>query len=186
MWLGAACLIFLFFFRPETSSSNILFTRAKRLRTITGNQKLLSQPELDAMEMQTSEIINMVFIEPFTINFTEPMVFFLNLYTALVYGLLYIWFESFPIVFIGTYGFTLGQLGVSEHEIHSHCLKELTGTVDFPRNPRWRHHRDTSVLLVDSQVPRAQIQRRRTDSSRRASTSMLCRRLLYPNVSTHG
>ncbi|RMJ21211.1 resistance protein [Aspergillus sp. HF37] len=30
-----------------------------------------------------------------------------------VYGLLYIWFESFPIVFVQIYGFNLGQLGLA-------------------------------------------------------------------------
>lgn len=42
-----------------------------------------------------------------------PQVFLLNLYIALVYGLLYIWFESFVLVFIGVYGFGLGMEGLS-------------------------------------------------------------------------
>ena len=41
------------------------------------------------------------------------MVFLLNLYIALIYGLLYIWFESFPIVFTGIYRFNLGQEGLA-------------------------------------------------------------------------
>ena len=36
----------------------------------------------------------MMLVRPFTLNFWEPMVFLLNLYIALIYGLLYIWFES--------------------------------------------------------------------------------------------
>lgn len=55
----------------------------------------------------------MVLVRPITLNFTEPMVFLLNLYIALIYGLLYIWFESFPIVFIEIYGFNLGQEGLA-------------------------------------------------------------------------
>ncbi|WPH04223.1 Hypothetical protein R9X50_00711200 [Acrodontium crateriforme] len=119
LWLSALCFISLFFLLPETSSSNILFRRAQRLRRaqslkqITTDAKLISQSEVDAAEMETSEIIQMCFVLPFTLNFTEPMVFFLNVYTALIYGLLYIWFESFPIVFQGIYGFSLGQLGLS-------------------------------------------------------------------------
>ena len=34
-------------------------------------------------------------------------------YIALIYGLLYIWFESFPLVFIQIYGFTLGTEGLA-------------------------------------------------------------------------
>ena len=52
-------------------------------------------------------------VRPITLNFTEPMVFLLNLYIALIYGLLYIWFESFPLVFEGIYGFGLGLSGVA-------------------------------------------------------------------------
>lgn len=55
----------------------------------------------------------MTLVRPFTLNFTEPMVFLLNLYIALIYGLLYIWFESFPIVFIEIHGFTLGEQGLA-------------------------------------------------------------------------
>lgn len=55
----------------------------------------------------------MSLIKPITLNFTEPIVFLLNLYIALIYGLLYIWFESFPLVFIEIYGFSLGLEGVA-------------------------------------------------------------------------
>ncbi|TIA15096.1 putative caffeine resistance protein 5 [Aureobasidium pullulans] len=41
------------------------------------------------------------------------IVFALNLYIALIYGLLYVWFESFVIVFIDIYGFNLGEEGLA-------------------------------------------------------------------------
>jgi DHA1 family multidrug resistance protein-like MFS transporter len=55
----------------------------------------------------------MTLVKPITLNFQEPIVFLLNLYIALIYGLLYIWFESFPLVFSGIYGFSLGIEGVA-------------------------------------------------------------------------
>jgi DHA1 family multidrug resistance protein-like MFS transporter len=55
----------------------------------------------------------MAMVRPITLNFLEPMVFLLNLYIALIYGLLYIWFESFPIVFTGIYHFSLGKDGLA-------------------------------------------------------------------------
>jgi DHA1 family multidrug resistance protein-like MFS transporter len=55
----------------------------------------------------------MTFVRPITLNFTEPMVFLLNLYIALIYGLLYIWFESFPIVFVEIHHFNLGEEGLA-------------------------------------------------------------------------
>lgn len=45
MWLSGFALIFLFFFLPETSANNILYRRTKRLRQVTGNEKLKCQPE---------------------------------------------------------------------------------------------------------------------------------------------
>lgn len=51
----------------------------------------------------------MSIVRPIALNFLEPMVFLLNLYIALVYGLLYIWFGSFPIVFTGICHFSLGK-----------------------------------------------------------------------------
>ncbi|KAH0427132.1 hypothetical protein CcaCcLH18_09879 [Colletotrichum camelliae] len=103
IWIGGFTFILLFVFLPETSSSNILFRRSRRIRKLTGNDKLISR----------RDVVQMLLVRPFTLNFTEPMVFLLNLYTALIYGLLYIWFESFAVVFRGIYGFNTGLIGLS-------------------------------------------------------------------------
>jgi DHA1 family multidrug resistance protein-like MFS transporter len=66
-----------------------------------------------AAEMSTKDVVMMSLVRPFTLNFMEPMVFLLNLYIALIYGLLYIWFESFVIVFVDIYGFGLGEEGLA-------------------------------------------------------------------------
>lgn len=55
----------------------------------------------------------MALVRPIVLNFQEPIVLLLNLYIALVYGLLYIWFESFPLVFNGIYKFNLGEGGLA-------------------------------------------------------------------------
>jgi len=41
------------------------------------------------------------------------LVFLLKLYIALIHGLLYIWFESFPIVLTGIYHFSWGKDGLA-------------------------------------------------------------------------
>lgn len=84
MWLSGFALVLFFFFLPETSSANILYRRTRRLRKITGNDKLISEPELIGEQMTGKDIVMMVLIRPITLNFTEPMVFLLNLYIALV------------------------------------------------------------------------------------------------------
>lgn len=113
MWLSAFCLVFLFFFMPETSANNILVRRTRRLRKITGDDKLICEPELMSRQMTGNAIVQMILVKPFTLNFTEPMVFLLNLYIALIYGILYIWFESFVIVFVEIEHFSLYQEGLA-------------------------------------------------------------------------
>ncbi|KIW99824.1 uncharacterized protein Z518_10752 [Rhinocladiella mackenziei CBS 650.93] len=113
MWLSGFCLVLLTFLMPETSSANILYRRTMRLRRLTRNDKLICEPQLVGEQMTGREIVMMVLVRPFTLSFTEPMVFLLNLYIALIYGLLYIWFESFPIVFSGIYRFSLGLEGTA-------------------------------------------------------------------------
>ncbi|KAK1719501.1 multidrug resistance protein [Colletotrichum acutatum] len=113
MWLSGFAFVLLFFCLPETSANNILYRRVKRLRKLTGNNKLVSESELIAEEMTPRDIMMMSLVRPFTLNFTEPMVFLLSLYIALIYGLLYIWSESLPIVFTGIYGFSLSLQGVA-------------------------------------------------------------------------
>lgn len=102
MWLSGVCWVVLFFLLPETSSSNILYRRTQRLRKLTGNDKLICEPELIAEQMTAkdvrlsyrtepqpavlipSQILVMTFVRPISLTLTEPMVFLLNLYIALV------------------------------------------------------------------------------------------------------
>ena len=113
LWLSGFTLVLLVFLLPETSSANILYRRSRRLRVLTGNERIRCQPEIEAEHMTGKEVAMIALVRPFTLNFTEPMVFLLNLYIALIYGLLYVWFESFPIVFVENYGFSLSMEGVS-------------------------------------------------------------------------
>jgi multidrug resistance protein len=75
MWFSGASLVFLFFLLPETSSSNILYRRARRLRKLTGDSKLKTEGEIVSETMTTNDIILMVLVRPITLNFHEPMVF---------------------------------------------------------------------------------------------------------------
>jgi len=86
MWLSAFCLVFLFFFFPETSANNILVRRTRRLKQLTGDDKLICEPQLMSEQMTGREIVMISLIRPITLNFMEPMVFLLNLYIALIYG----------------------------------------------------------------------------------------------------
>jgi len=111
-WLCAFVTLMLLFFLPETSAANILYKRAKRLRKATGNDQLRSQSEIDAAHHTMRDHL-IVLGRAFTLTFSEPIVFFMDLYTALLYGVVFLWFESFPLVFGDIYGFDLGQQGLA-------------------------------------------------------------------------
>jgi DHA1 family multidrug resistance protein-like MFS transporter len=113
LWLSGFALVCMIIFLPETSSMNILYRRTRRLRKLTGRSDLRSEGELMSEQMTGKEIALMTLVRPFTLTFTEPILFLLNLYIALIYGLLYVWFESFAIVFLEIYHFNLGEEGLS-------------------------------------------------------------------------
>jgi DHA1 family multidrug resistance protein-like MFS transporter len=120
IWLSGSALVFLFFFFPETSANNILYRRTARLRKWQEKNnglddkpydKIKCQPEIDGEHMTGADMAKMTLVKPFTLSLTEPIVFALNMYTALVYAVLYCWLESIPIAFTDVYGFSLGITG---------------------------------------------------------------------------
>ena len=110
-WLTSVVFVLLFVLMPETSAANILYRRAKRLRKATGDGRFKSQAEIDDGENSARDRL-MVIARAVTLTFSEPVVFFVDMYSALLYGLLYIWFESIPLVFGDIYGFNIGQQGL--------------------------------------------------------------------------
>lgn len=74
---------------PETSSPNILLRRAKRLRKLTGNPRFMSQSEIDQRNMKVSAVVLDAFIKPMEITLKDPAVLFVQIYTAIIYGIYY-------------------------------------------------------------------------------------------------
>lgn len=74
---------------PETSSPNILLRRAKRLRKLTGNPRFMSQSEIDQRNMKFSAVAIDAFIKPLEITMKDPAVLFVQVYTAIIYGIYY-------------------------------------------------------------------------------------------------
>ena len=113
VWINGPMLLFVFCFLPETSASNILYRRAKRLRQTTGNTSLRSEAELRPLNITGGGILYETVVRPWVLCFQEPICLLLNAYTALICILLFAWLESFPIVFRETYGFNQGEVGLA-------------------------------------------------------------------------
>jgi DHA1 family multidrug resistance protein-like MFS transporter len=113
LWLNGPVFLSLFFFLPETSSSNILLRRAQRLRKLTGNDRLKSQSEIDQANITARDITIEALWRPFQLILLDPSVAFTAVYTALIYGIFYSFFEAFPLVYEAMYHFNLGELGLT-------------------------------------------------------------------------
>jgi len=112
LWLAGPVYLVMFFFLPETSPSNILLRRAQRLRKLTGNQNLKSQSEIDQANIKFTDLVTENLLRPNQMMIQDPAIGFTAIYTALVYGIYYSFFEAFPLVYIDMYGFNLGVMGL--------------------------------------------------------------------------
>lgn len=113
LWLAGPIWLFMFFCLPETSADKILLCRAQRLRRRTGNQDLKSQGEIDQMRnLHVKDMIKEALWRPNQLMLLDPSIGFTAMYSGLIYGTYYSFFEVFPLVYQGIYGFNLGQQGL--------------------------------------------------------------------------
>ncbi|WWD09699.1 hypothetical protein V865_007827 [Kwoniella europaea PYCC6329] len=112
VWLSGGCFVLICVFFPETSGKNILHRRMLRLRRITGNNDLKTQAMIDSSHLSGGRVVYEALIKPFVLFF-DPILLVYNTYLALIYGLLYIWFESFPLVYMEVHGFNPGESGTA-------------------------------------------------------------------------
>ena len=113
VWVNGPMLLFVFCFLPETSASNILYRRAKRMRRCARNDGFRCEAELRPLNVTGGGILYETVVRPWVLCFQEPICLLLNAYTALICILLFAWLEFFPIVFGGIYGFSKGEVGLA-------------------------------------------------------------------------
>ncbi|KAK1961213.1 major facilitator superfamily transporter [Colletotrichum sublineola] len=112
LWAAAPVFLVMFLFLPETSAPNILLRRAERLRKLTGSDRFMSQSEIDQRNLKTSAVVIDALIKPLEITIKDPAILFVQLYTAIIYGIYYSFFEVFPMVYPVYYGMSIGQVGL--------------------------------------------------------------------------
>ena len=111
--ISGCSLLVLCFLLPETYSKTLLYRKAERLRAITGNENITSEGEIENKKMNKRELAIDTLWRPIEISIVEPVVLLINIYIALVYSIMYLWFEAFPIVFVEVHHFTLVEMGVT-------------------------------------------------------------------------
>jgi DHA1 family multidrug resistance protein-like MFS transporter len=136
---SAPVFVAMFFLLPETSGPAILLRRAERLRKLTGNERFMSQSEIDQRNLRPSAVLVDALIKPLEITIKDPAILFVQLYTAIIYCIYYSFFESFAIVYPGYYSMNAGQVGIVFLCILVACLIGLgtyTAYLYFFLNPR--------------------------------------------------
>lgn len=89
----------------------LLKRKAIKIRASTGNPLYKA-----ALEKSTKSITRTVawsLLRPFQLIFLEPMCLILDLYSAILLGILYLFFGAFPQVFRNNHGFNLWQVGLT-------------------------------------------------------------------------
>ncbi|KAL4997480.1 major facilitator superfamily domain-containing protein [Aspergillus recurvatus] len=93
--LGASVLCAFVF--PETYPPVILRMKAKALRRKTGDQNI--KAALDKEGLSLGEIARVYLIRPFWLFTTQPILALLTLYQSFVYGVLFLFYQTYPVAF---------------------------------------------------------------------------------------
>lgn len=99
-------------FYKETSHRVLIKRKVARLQKETGRTDLKSCYESNGPTQTKLQTIMHGLVRPTKMLFTSPLVFFLSLYVAFVYGCLYLLFTTMSTTFKQTYGFSTGLSGL--------------------------------------------------------------------------
>lgn len=94
--LGFAIWIALVFVVPETYAPLLLSRRARKLKFETKNWAL--RAPMDEKQVDVKDIAVRYLARPFAM-LLEPILLLITIYMSLIYGILYLFFESYPISF---------------------------------------------------------------------------------------
>ncbi|KAJ8102607.1 major facilitator superfamily domain-containing protein [Lipomyces tetrasporus] len=108
--LSGVMFIFLLFAMPETYSKVLLERKAAHLRKETGNENLHAAHERGGVSHM--QRFGQSIVRPVVMLVTEPIVFLISLYCALVYAILYMNFVAYPIVYQRERGWSMGIGGL--------------------------------------------------------------------------
>ncbi|CAG8234010.1 unnamed protein product [Penicillium salamii] len=110
IWTGLL-LIAIIVFVPETFHPILLRRKAQQIRLDTGDERWKSQMETKKQTFLAT--ITKSIYRPILLLTLEPMCLNLCIFSAILLGILYLFFGAFQLIFDQVYGFTLWQRGCS-------------------------------------------------------------------------
>lgn len=109
IFAGVSCIPLVFL--PETYAPFILLRRARKIRKENPGSKATAALELEKSDMRS--IVTVVLARPLKMLFTEWLVGLSCLYLAFIYGIYYIFFQAYPIIYNNIYHFNMGEEGLT-------------------------------------------------------------------------
>ncbi|KAK0101585.1 hypothetical protein ONS95_006749 [Cadophora gregata] len=94
----------------ETYAPVILQRKAAKMRKETGDDRWWCRYDQKA---SLFEMLKINLSRPFILSFTEPILWFWNAYIAIIYGILYLCFVAYPLIYTGLRGWSLGFTGLA-------------------------------------------------------------------------
>lgn len=89
----------------------LIKNKASKMRKDTGDERWMA-PNEKAQKSVISAVSHSL-LTPFQLLIFEPMCLNLCIFSAILLGILYLFFGAFPLVFRQIYGFTLWQVGLT-------------------------------------------------------------------------
>ncbi|KAJ5106929.1 MFS general substrate transporter [Penicillium angulare] len=110
IWAGVL-LVPILFLVPETYHPIQLKAKAQILRKKTGDERYMAPSEEN--QVAKTRLLGLSLLRPVQFLTLEPMCLALDIYSAMLLGMLYLFFEAFPLLFERTYTFNLWQVGLT-------------------------------------------------------------------------
>src|SRR4051812_3704734 len=95
--MGALACVLDLVFLEETYQKTLLQKRAGYIRTETRNYAIHHESEEENIDF--NDLVQKHLLLPLKLLFLEPIVLLITIYTAFIYGILYLFLEAYPIVF---------------------------------------------------------------------------------------
>ncbi|KAJ5414101.1 hypothetical protein N7509_000728 [Penicillium cosmopolitanum] len=109
IWSGVQ-LISLIFLVPETYHPVLLRRKAQKLRQETGDERW--KAPIEKLERSVPQTVLRSMYRPILLLTLEPMCLNLCIFSAILLGILYLFFGAFQLVFLEVYGFSIWQRGL--------------------------------------------------------------------------
>ncbi|GKT77236.1 major facilitator superfamily transporter [Colletotrichum tofieldiae] len=139
-----ALLVAIVVFVPETYHPIVLRSKARKIRKETGDERWKAP-----VEKSTKSVIKTIGISlmrPFQLLVFEPMVLNLDIFSAILLGILYLFFGAFPLVFTNIHGFNLWQVGLT-------FMGLLVGMfLAAATDPLWHHIRSRLMANLEKET----------------------------------